>query len=172
MNKNLIVINIGGTFNKIYQPLTGELEVTKDNQIINEILKKVYKHDQMINVKGLIHKDSLEMNKKDRLLLLETIQQLKESEIIIVHGTDTMKKSAKVLSKFVTNKTIVFVGAMQPYSIEPVEASSTLFMALGFLKNINSDDKNNGVYICMNGLIEKHNMIKKNYNKGYFECLQ
>ncbi|MBI3873739.1 MAG: asparaginase [Arcobacter sp.] len=174
MNRNLIIINVGGTFNKVYNPLNGELLIPTSNQTIFEIVHKVCKTKNTISIDGLIYKDSLQMDKNDRLTLLEKIKTLKETKIIIIHGTDTMKKSAKVLSKFIKDKTIIFVGAMQPYSIEPVEASATLFMALGFLKNIkNKDSKNKmqGVYICMNGLIAKYNKIKKNYEKGVFECL-
>lgn len=174
MNKNLIIINVGGTFNKVYNSVTGELYVPTSNKFIDEILYAVYKTENRILTEGLIYKDSLQMDKNDRLTLLEKIKTLKETKIIIIHGTDTMKKSAKVLSRFIKDKTIIFVGAMQPYSIEPVESSATLFMALGFLKNIkNKDSKNKmqGVYICMNGLIKKYNKIKKNYEKGVFECL-
>lgn len=167
MKNSPIILNIGGTFNKIYIPTTGELIIPKDNKTIKNILKNSYKTNKIPKSKGLLYKDSLEMDKNDRKILLENVNELNYNKIIIVHGTDTMKKSAKILAKYIQNKTIVFVGAMQPYSIEPVEASFSLGMALGFI----TKTKKKGVFICMNGLLKKHNKIKKNYEEGLFECL-
>jgi L-asparaginase len=169
LNNKLIIINVGGTFNKIYEPLSGKLNIPKSNETIKEIIKKVSKKDETIKVDGILFKDSLEMDDSDRMALVDKINSLDEDKIIIVHGTDTMDKSAQVLSKNIKNKTIVFVGAMQPYALEPVEASATLFMALGFLQNTKKSAKNS-VYICMNGLIKKHKKIRKNYKLGVFEC--
>lgn len=165
MAKNLKIINVGGTFNKVYIPTTGELIVPKNNDAILNILLQTYKINKLPKIEGVIFKDSLEMDKKDRKVLLEQVISSKEKKIIIVHGTDTMKKSAKILSKFIKDKTIVFVGAMQPFSIDPIEASTTLGIALGFIQN----NAKKGVFICMNGLLKKHNAIKKNYKKGVFQ---
>lgn len=166
MSKNIKIVNIGGTFNKLYEPTTGQLVVPTNNNVIEEILKETYKTNSLPHIEGLIYKDSLDMDKNDRKTLLDTIISSKEKKIVIVHGTDTMKKSAKVLAKVVKNKTIIFVGAMKPYSYEKVEASTTLGMALGFLKS----NPKKGIFICMNGLIKKHNKIKKDYEKGVFIC--
>jgi L-asparaginase len=106
------------------------------------------------------------MKSKDRKQLFDKIVSLKEEKIVIIHGTDTMDKSAKYLANKMKDKQIVFVGAMQPFSIDPVESTGALMMAIGFLHN----RKKTGVYICMNGLIKKHTKIKKNYKKGVFEC--
>ncbi len=165
MAKNLKIINVGGTFNKIYIPTMGELIVPKNNDAIINILSQTYKTNKLPTVEGVIFKDSLEMGKEDRKILLDKVLSSKEKKIIIVHGTDTMKKSAKILSKFITNKTIVFIGAMQPFSIESIEASTTLGIALGFTQHT----EKKGVFICMNGLLKKHNAIKKNYKKGVFQ---
>jgi len=167
LNKKLKIINVGGTFNKIYNPIIGELIVPKHNDAIFDILKKTFITNPMPKVEGIIYKDSLDMDKRDRKLLLDKVVSSKEKKIIVVHGTDTMKKSAKVLAQFVKNKTIIFVGAMQPYSIEPVEAATTFGMAFGYLQT----KQKKGIFICMNGLIKKHNKIKKDYKHGVFKCL-
>jgi L-asparaginase len=167
LNKNLKIINVGGTFNKIYLPTTGELVVPQHNHTIFDILKKTLLSNELPKIEGIIYKDSLKMDKNDRKILLDAVIASSEQRIIIVHGTDTMKKSAKVLGKFIKNKTIIFVGAMKPYSYEKTEASFSLGMALGFLKN----NPKKGVFICMNGLIKKHTKIKKDYEKGVFVCL-
>jgi len=156
------IINTGGTFNKRYNPLNGELEVPNDFIAIKEILKKSL-FQKEYKITQIISKDSLEFTKEDRKLLVKTIQNSKADKIIIVHGTDTMTKSAKFIDKFINNKIIVFTGAMKPYEIEKVEAVSNFMMGIGFLENAN-----NGVYISMHGIIKKYDKIQKNYKKGIF----
>jgi len=156
------IINTGGTFNKRYNPLTGELEVPADFLVVSEILKKsLFQKD--IKLTQIISKDSLEFTKKDRKFLLKTIQKTKNNKIIVIHGTDTMKKSAEFISKYIEDKIVVFTGAMKPYEIEKVEAVSNLMMAYGFIQNAK-----NGIYIAMHGIIKNHNSIEKNYSKGVF----
>ncbi|HIP11375.1 MAG TPA: asparaginase [Arcobacter sp.] len=166
MTKKLQIINTGGTFNKIYIPLKGRLDVSNTNNAIKNIFKNVYKTNFTPSVDAIIHKDSLDITKDDRKILAKSIINSKAKRIIIIHGTDTMNKTAKYLSTRIKNKKVVLIGAMQPFSYEPIEATASLMMAIGFL---NSKVKNN-IYICMNGLINKHNKIQKNYKKGVFEC--
>ena len=166
MDKKFIILNIGGTLNKIYDPIKGELIVPKDSRALALPINATYRSNQPPKIEGLIYKDSLEMTKSDRRLLLQAVVSKKETKIIIVHGTDTMKKSARILASFIPNKTIIFVGAMQPLSIDPYEASMGLGMAIGFLQK----KTKKGVFVCMNGLIKKYTAIKKNYTLGVFEC--
>jgi L-asparaginase len=53
---------------------------------------------------------------------------------------------------------------MVPYSINKVEATSNLFLALGFLKTY----KKSGVFIAINGMIDKYNKIYKDKSLGKF----
>jgi len=129
--------------------------------VVLDILNKSL-FNQNYKITQIISKDSLEFTKKDRELLLSTIQNSKEDKIIIIHGTDTMKKSAKFLSK-IKDKKIVFCGAMKPYEINSVEATANLFLAIGFIKNAK-----NGIYIAMNGVFDTYQKIEKNYKKGIF----
>lgn len=165
MYKNIVIINTGGTFSKTYNANKSSLEIKDNNKFINRILNSLYKSNKKPKVHGIIYKDSLDINKKNRIELKNLIQTYKEEKIIIIHGTDTMNKTAKFLNKKIKNKTIVFVGSMIPYSINKIEALATLSMALGFMNNTNNKD----IYICMNGLIKKHTQIKKNYKKIVFE---
>jgi L-asparaginase len=157
------IINTGGTFNKIYNPLNGALEVPSNFSIIKEIIQKSLFVNQKIKLTQIISKDSLDFTKSDRKLLLKTIQNSPTNKIIVIHGTDTMKKSAKFISKFIKNKIVIFTGAMKPYEIEKVEAVANLFMGIGFLQN-----GRNGIYISMHGIVEKWDKIEKDYNKGVF----
>lgn len=163
---NIAIINTGGTFNKRYNPINGELEVPLDNKSIENILKKVLLINKKPKVKGIIFKDSLQMDKNDRELLLNTIRRIKEPKIIIVHGTDTIDKSAKLIAKNIKDKQIVFTGAMVPASIDTTEATGNLMQAIGFAKG----NKKDGVYIAMNGNVEQFDKIKKNRKLGAFQC--
>ena len=163
----IMVLNTGGTFNKIYNEVTGKLVIQNNNFLIKQIIDTHFKTNKKPIIKGLIYKDSLELTKKDRELLLKEIKKYKSKKIIIVHGTDTMNITAKFLDKRIKNKTIILVGAMQPFSINPIEATASLMMAFGYLQNIKNK---NGIFISMNGLIKKHNKVKKNKQLGVFEC--
>lgn len=157
------IINTGGTFNKRYNPLNGELEVSNDYKAIKKILKKSLFVNQKIKLTQIISKDSLEFSKKDRKLLLKTIKNSKSKKIIVIHGTDTMNKSAKFVAKKIKNKIVIFTGAMKPFEIEKIEAVSNLMMAVGF--SLNSKD---GIYISMHGNVKSYDKISKNYTKGIF----
>ncbi|HRM35929.1 MAG TPA: asparaginase domain-containing protein, partial [Aliarcobacter cryaerophilus] len=122
MTKSKItVINTGGTFNKRYNPLSGELDVPKDSIALDEIISYCYNID--FDVLNIISKDSLEMSDVDRELIVKTIKNIKNENIIIVHGTDTMGLTASFIDEKVNDKTIVLTGAMLPISINKVEAT-------------------------------------------------
>ncbi len=165
-SNKILIINTGGTFNKQYNLLNGKLEINKNNLIIENILNNIYYTNIKPKIQGMIYKDSLDILEQDRKELVKVSKKSTYKNIVIVHGTDTMDKTAIYLNKKIKNKKIVLVGAMQPFELEPIESTASLMMAIGFL---NTDVKNN-IYISMSGIIAKHNKIKKNYKKGLFEC--
>ncbi|MBP6498083.1 MAG: asparaginase, partial [Campylobacteraceae bacterium] len=114
--QEILIINTGGTFNKIYNPLKGELEVPKDGIAPEAILR--YFYNTTYDLINLIHKDSLEMNEDDRILMMETIERSSASKVLIIHGTDTMDVTAQFLSLHVKHKVVVLTGAMVPFSID------------------------------------------------------
>jgi L-asparaginase len=163
-SKKILILNTGGTFNKIYNPIKGSLVIYKNNTLINSIIKSV-KIDN-VKVEGLIYKDSLDITTKDRINLVKYIKNTKCDKILIIHGTDTMNLTALYLENYINDKQIVLTGAMIPFSIDQNEAIANLMMGYGFLKNC---IKNN-IYISMHGEVVKHNKIKKNKELGLFEC--
>ena len=163
MTKSKItVINTGGTFNKRYNPLSGELEVPKDSLALDEIISYCYNID--FDVLNIISKDSLEMSDVDRELIVKTIKDCKNQNIIIVHGTDTMDLTAKYLDEKIKDKTIVLTGAMLPISINKVEATLNFSQSIGFL-NSNCE---NGIYISMHGSVKNYKKLIKNRELGKF----
>ena len=159
--KKILLIDTGGTFNKIYNPLNGELPVDITSVALRTIASKWLCEFEIINIIG---KDSLHINNQDRLLLLATINLSEYRNIIIIHGTDSMHISAEYLDDGDLEKCIVFTGAMVPYSIDPVEATANLASAFGYLQTLN----NNGVYIAMNGIFGSYDKIQKDRENGKF----
>ena len=163
MTKSKItVINTGGTFNKRYNPLTGELEVPKDSLALDEIISYCYNID--FDVLNIISKDSLEMNDADREFIVKTIKNCKNENIIIVHGTDTIDLTASFIDENIKDKTIVLTGAMLPISINKIEATLNFASAIGFL---NANIKN-GIYISMHGSVKNYKKLIKNREIGQF----
>ncbi len=155
------VINTGGTFNKRYDPIKGELVVPNDNQAVEKILDSLV---ISIPVQGILYKDSLEMDDNDRALLGQTIAQSDEQIIIVIHGTDTMDVSAEYVASLVLDKVVVFTGAMIPFGIDPIEATVNLSMAIGYAQNADR-----GVHIVMQGVMGSFKQVKKNKSAGKFE---
>jgi L-asparaginase len=162
-NKKILIINTGGTFNKIYDELNGKLVIPKSSKNLKKLIQKAFK--TKFKVKGIIYKDSLEFTKKDRKKLLKNIKLTRYLKIIIIHGTDTINKSAKYIAKRVKDKAILFIGSMMPASIDETEAIANLSLGIGFL---NSKVKHN-VYIAMHSKVKVHNKISKNRKLGIFK---
>jgi len=160
------IINTGGTFNKRYDPVKGELCVPADDRAVEEALASM-RHGCEITISGTLYKDSLDMDNADRDLLCEIVANLEEREIVVVHGTDTMDKSAAALARRLgtgEGRRVVLTGAMMPFSIDPVEATANLASAVTAVPFLAP-----GVYIAMHGLVLPYDKIRKNRESGLFE---
>jgi L-asparaginase len=158
-----IIISTGGTFNKIYNKFTGNLDIDKSNSSINSIQKEWLSSYKFIDI---INKDSLDFTTQDREELLKTIKELNYKKIVIIHGTDTIDITAKFLDSAKLDKTIVLTGAMVPYSINPIEATANLAFAIGY-----SNLAKNGIYIAINGVAQHYSKVIKNRQIGKFELI-
>ncbi len=153
----------GGTFDKEYNFITGELYF-KDTH-----LKDMFQLGRCtldIDVRTLMMIDSLEMTDEDRNIIVHSCKKSIHDKIIVTHGTDTMVKTAELLaSANLEDKTIVLTGAMVPYAFG---TSSDGFFNLGStLAFVQTLPK--GVYISMNGRIFYWNNVRKNRKTGFFE---
>jgi L-asparaginase len=160
-NKQILVINTGGTFNKRYDPLKGALYVDNASIALEEL---AFKWKYKLEIINIIGKDSLDFSSHDRLELLAIISQSEFNDIIIIHGTDTMSFSAEYLADADLEKRIVLTGAMVPYAIDPVEATANFSSAMGYLKCL----KENGVYIVMNGIFDSYEKVEKDKRNSKF----
>jgi L-asparaginase len=76
-----------------------------------------------------------------------------------------MDVTATFLELHIKDKIMTLTGAMVPFSIDTVEATSNFMMALGDLMC----REQHGVYLAMHGAIARHGSIYKNRQKGIFE---
>ena len=153
----------GGTFDKNYNYITGELYF-KDTHLPGMFERGRCTLD--IDVKTLMMIDSLEMTEDDRQIILHNCKRSKADKIVITHGTDTMVETARLISEAdIKDKTIVLTGAMIPYAFgNSSDGFFNLGSALAFVQALPR-----GVYVVMNGRYFPWNEVRKNINTGYFE---
>jgi len=165
MEKLIQVFVTGGTFDKDYNFINGELYF-KDTHL--DAMFDRGRCTLNIDIKTLMMIDSLEMNEADRDIIVHNCKRSAADKIIITHGTDTMVETAKILAQAnIADKTIVLTGAMIPYAFgTSSDGFFNLGSALAFCQILRP-----GVYISMNGRFFKWDNVKKNRSTGYFEVL-
>lgn len=155
------VIVTGGTFDKHYDEIKGEL--TFRDTHVPEILKCARVSAPVeVELNQLI--DSLYMQDENRHSVLESCRKAEERHIIITHGTDTMTETARLLGSASLDKTIVLTGAMIPYKIQGSDALFNFGVAFAAVQLLPP-----GVYIAMNGRVFDWNHVRKNRAQGVFE---
>ena len=153
----------GGTFDKEYNEITGQL-FFKETHLPEMIARS--RVTPPVGVQTLMMIDSLDMTTGDRMLIVNQCNSASEDKIIITHGTDTMAVTAAVLAEKVTGKTIVLTGAMIPYKFGSSDGFFNLGCALGFVQTLPA-----GVYVAMNGRYFNWDNVRKNRQTGQFEEL-
>ncbi len=153
----------GGTFDKEYNFITGELYFKETH------LNGMFDRGRCtldIEVRTLMMVDSLEMTEEDRQMIAHNCKRSKHEKIIITHGTDTIAETAVCLAKSeIENKTIVLTGAMIPYAFgTSSDGFFNLGSSLAFVQVLPA-----GVYVCMNGRYFDWDKVKKNKKTGFFE---
>jgi L-asparaginase len=152
----------GGTFDKEYNFITGELYFR------NTHLALMFDRGRCtldIDIKTLMMLDSLEMTEEDRMIISHNCKRSKSDKIIITHGTDTITTTAATLAAENIPKTIVITGAMIPYAFgNSSDGFFNLGAAVAFVQTLP-----HGVYVAMNGRYFPWNNVKKNRKTGFFE---
>lgn len=154
----------GGTFDKEYNELNGELYFKETHM---DDLLKLGRSRAPVNIKTLMMIDSLEMTATDRERITRECKECEEDRIIITHGTDTMTVTAGVLADNIKNKTIVLTGAMIPIKFGSSDGLFNLGSALAFSQTLP-----HGIYVAMNGRYFNWNNVRKNKETGIFEELR
>ncbi|HMD71835.1 MAG TPA: asparaginase domain-containing protein [Bryobacteraceae bacterium] len=155
------IIVTGGTCDKEYNELTGEL-FFKDTHIPDMLRLGRCRLD--VTVETLLMIDSLQMTEAQRQTILDRCIRAGERRIVITHGTDSMPETAAVLGKGISGKTIVLTGAMAPYTFGSSDGMFNLGTAVAFVQTLAP-----GVYVAMNGKCFPWRAVRKNRELGIFE---
>jgi L-asparaginase len=188
----LRIIVTGGTFDKEYNELSGEL-FFKDTHVLEMLTLGRNRTD--VSVQTLFMKDSLHLTDTDREQIAAACISAPESQIVITHGTDTMAETARLLAEKLNGKaekpdrrneqldesiaklerkieklngkTIVLTGAMVPYKFGSSDGLFNLGSALAFVQTLSP-----GVYVAMNGRCFPAATVWKNKSSGFFEAAE
>ena len=161
MENKIRIIVTGGTFDKEYNEINGELYF-KDSHVKNMLRLGRSRLD--LNIRTLMMIDSCDMTDDDRHIIVNNCEKADEKKIIITHGTDTIVETAKVLAGSVNDKTIILTGAMIPYTFGSSDGLFNMGSAIAFVQTLPS-----GIYIAMNGRYFNWDNVRKNKKIGEFE---
>lgn len=153
----------GGTFDKEYNYITGELYF-KDTHLLSMFERGRCTLD--IDVKTLMMVDSLEMEEEEREIIAFNCRRSRAKNILITHGTDQIVETAAYLaSSNIKDKTVVLTGAMIPYAFgTSSDGFFNLGSALAFVQTLPF-----GIYVVMNGRYFHWDQVVKNKKTGFFE---
>ena len=168
-NKHIHILKMGGTIefrDPAYEKINNlmKLDVSIDGYLEN-LIRPHFSYD----IEIICEKDSREITKEDLNELWTTVKSSQDENILITHGTFTMKNTAKFLENLMdkekVSKKIIITGAMVPiagFSIS--DAAFNLGYSLASFDSIKQ-----GVYLCMNGGIFNADDVEKNTDLLRFE---
>jgi len=163
--KQITFITTGGTIEKTYNEHSGAL--SNQHSILSKILNTLRLPGIIVNQRNVIFKDSLDMTESDREIVLDITRQAMAGSdaIIILHGTDTLEKTGRMLYNEIKEPKcpIIFTGAMRPYEFRDSDASQNVTEAL-FASTIVEP----GVYVAMHNHLLSFPGVKKNREKLTF----
>lgn len=162
INRAARIIVTGGTFDKHYDAIKGELTF-KETHLPAILAQARVTIPVAIETHQLI--DSLHMNDEHRLRVLQSCRAAGEAAIVVVHGTDTMVQTAEVVGRAGLAKTVVFTGAMIPYSVQGSDALFNLGFAMALAATLAA-----GTYVAMNGRVFAWDDVRKDTASGRFEA--
>lgn len=163
----LRLIACGGTFDKRYDALRGEL-VFGATQLPGIVARARLAIPPAVD--ALMQIDSLDMGPADRERIAAACEASSETAIVVVHGTDTMAATAAVLgARFGPDgeKAVVLTGAMVPYAIADSDALFNLGFACAAAQLLPA-----GVWVAMNGRVHRFDDVRKDREAGVFEALK
>ena len=158
----LRIIITGGTFDKSYDAVRGELTFRRSHlpEIISQLNLTV---PVELEINQLV--DSLYMDEEGRRKVLQACEEAPEDHILIIHGTDTMTETARLIGQARLGKRIVLTGAMVPYAVHGSDALFNLGFGCAAVQLVEP-----GVYVAMSGRVFPWDNVRKNREAGQFEA--
>lgn len=155
------IIVTGGTFDKHYDPLRGELTF-QDSHLPAILQQARLTIPVTLEINQMI--DSLHMQDVNRQHILTACRTAPEAQIVVIHGTDTMALTARVIGEAHLEKTVVLTGAMVPYAVMGSDSLFNLGFACAAAQLLP-----HGVYVAMNGRVFDWQTVRKDKATGLFE---
>lgn len=169
--RHLTLITTGGTIEKTYDEMTGELSNRKS--VVRRMLKRLRQEDTAISIIELIAKDSLHMTDDDRASIVKALDACGAdrppaspgSGVVILHGTDTLAITGEYILKNLKSikVPVVLTGAMRPFEMTRSDALQNLteaMFAVGILTP--------GVYCAAHGRVLQFPGVRKDRERGTF----
>lgn len=161
------IIKTGGTIEFLdsdYEHINNAL--LKLDATIDSYLENVIKPHFDYDVVNVFSKDSRDITEQDRQKLIRLINSSSYTNILLTHGTVTMRETAEHIGSHLSeNKKVILTGAMIPLvGFAASDAGFNLGFALGLFESLKP-----GVYLSMNGGVFTPNEVTKNSDIFRFE---
>ena len=168
MQRNHIhIIKTGGTI-EFLDPAYEDMNkvLLKLDTTVDSYLSHLIKPHFTYSTEAIFSKDSRDITEEDREKLVSAINSSPHTNILITHGTFTMRESAEYIEEHLTgDKKVILTGAMIPITgFASSDAGFNLGFAVGSFSSLSS-----GVYLSMNGGIFKPTEVTKNSDIFRFE---
>jgi L-asparaginase len=167
--RHLTLITTGGTIEKTYDEMTGEL--TNRMSVVRRMLEQLRLEDTQISIVELMQKDSLHMTDDDRAAIVAAVRANAASSdaIVILHGTDTLTLTGEQLFREIPVPLVpvVLTGAMRPFEMIRSDALQNLTEAI-FAAGLFSSMNTPGIYCTAHGRVLKFPGVKKDRERGTF----
>jgi L-asparaginase len=163
--KKLFILSTGGTIEKTYDESEGTLH-NRETVIKNKITRKLRLPYLDIQVKSVMSKDSLEMDKQDRIIICDAINRFSSygHPIVVLHGTDTMQQTVELCVERLkgVRVPVVFTGAMKPLGFEDSDAIQNVTEAMTLSQVLEP-----GVYVSFHSRVFQVPGVRKNREKTH-----
>lgn len=159
---SLAILTTGGTFEKQYCPDQNGLGFTQSGLATWATQCRLPTNTRLETVMLV---DSLDMTEEQRGTLASAVANSPENRLVIIHGTDTLVRSADLVALHKRpEQTVVFTGAMIPASQPNSDALFNLGLAVSAAQLCPA-----GLYIAISGSVMLASNATKNHQLGRFE---
>lgn len=163
-DQKILILTTGGTMDKTHDPVREAL-VLDGKTRIPTILKTSRAH--AFDYQQVLNMDSADMNDDHRAQIVRAIDEANDYQgIVITHGTSTMVQTAQFIDKnrAEDDKPVVLTGAFRPYDFANSDTEFNLGSAIAVARVLE-----NGVRICMHGIVFDPYAVRKNVEAIRFE---
>jgi len=170
MSRRITLITTGGTIEKTYDELTGELS-NRQTQI-RRMLGELRLESTDVQILELMSKDSLDLTAEDRGRVVDAVRLAGiDSEtsgcagVVILHGTDTLAETGEQIHQEVTGLVgpVALTGAWRPFEMKRSDALQNLTEAI-FAAGVLDP----GVYCVAHGQVHRFPGVVKDRERKTF----